>query len=242
MSTSPTGVAPSPINDAENMTFTPEVLKGLQTFISFINDGVTIEGIFEVDAALANQEVAAAEIAYVKSNPEIAQLFEERYIAPTPDLDELLKLPEGSLGFTYASHLRSKDFKQDFYPTIEVKDDATYFAMRMRQTHDIWHTVTGWFDDIGGVKLGGFQVAQTRSPLLLMVSAGVILNFIKNNQDITPIIRALQEGYDVGCQAKPFMAQKWEEAWEKPIAEWRAELNVTSVRDQSIENAKPVAV
>lgn len=209
-----------------SLSVTPELLQGLQAFLSFINDGITIEGIFDVDAALANQEVAAAEIAYVKSNPEIAQLFEERYIAPTPDIEELLKLPEDSLGFTFASYLRALNFEPEFYPKVEVKDDASYFTMRMRQTHDIWHTVTGWFNDAGGIKLAGFQVAQNRSPLLVMVSTGVILNTIKMNKDITPIIRLLQEGYDVGCQAKPFLAQKWEEAWEKPLADWRAELNI----------------
>jgi ubiquinone biosynthesis protein Coq4 len=215
------------IIDADlSLSFTPEVLKGLQAFLSFINDGITIEGIFDVDAALANQEVAAAEIAYVKSNPEIAQLFEERYIAPTPDLEELLKLPEDSLGFAFASYLRELNFKPEFYPKLEVKDDASYFAMRIRQTHDIWHTVTGWFNDAGGIKLAGFQVAQTRSPLLTMVSTGIILNTTKMNKDITPIVRLLQEGYDVGSQAKPFLAQKWEEAWEKPLAEWRSELNI----------------
>jgi ubiquinone biosynthesis protein COQ4 len=218
---------PTSIIEADlSLSFTPELLKGLQAFLSFINDGITIEGIFDIDAALANQEVAAAEIAYVKSNPEIAQLFEERYIAPTPDLDELLKLPEDSLGFTFASYLRELNFKPEFYPKVEVQDDASYFAMRIRQTHDIWHTVTGWFNDAGGIKLAAFQVAQTRSPLLTMVSVGVILNTTKMNKDITPIIRLLQEGYDVGCQAKPFLAQKWEEAWEKPLTDWRSELNI----------------
>lgn len=30
----------------------------------------------------------------------------------------------------------------------------------------------------------------------------------------------------MGQTAKPLIAQKWEEAWEKPVSVWQAELNV----------------
>jgi ubiquinone biosynthesis protein Coq4 len=30
----------------------------------------------------------------------------------------------------------------------------------------------------------------------------------------------------MGKKAKSLFAQKWEEAWEKPLAQWRAELNI----------------
>lgn len=121
---------PTSIVDADmSLSFTPELLQGLQSFLSLINEEFTIKGVFDVDDALATQEVTAAEIAYVKSNPEIAQLFEERYIAPTPNLEELLKLPKDSLGFVYASYLRELNFEQKFYPEVEVKDDASYFTM-----------------------------------------------------------------------------------------------------------------
>jgi len=33
-------------------------------------------------------------------------------------------------------------------------------------------------------------------------------------------------GYRMGAKAKPFLAQKWEENWEKPISQWRRELGV----------------
>jgi ubiquinone biosynthesis protein COQ4 len=27
-------------------------------------------------------------------------------------------------------------------------------------------------------------------------------------------------------KAKPFLAQRWEDQWDKPVAQWREELNV----------------
>lgn len=208
-----------------NQLFTPEI-RGLQGFLSIVNNGINLKDGYAMSPALAQQGLYAAEVKYLKSNPDIAQLFEERYFAPNPDIDELAKLPQDSLGFAYASYLRSNNYVQDFYPPIEVVDDASYYYMRIQQTHDIWHTVNGWLDGIGGIKLAAFQVAQTRSSLLTVVITAGMLNAIKTNQDITAIVGFLQEGYEVGIQAKPFLAQKWEEGWEKPLSQWRAELNI----------------
>ncbi|NJM48749.1 MAG: hypothetical protein HC860_23425 [Alkalinema sp. RU_4_3] len=33
-------------------------------------------------------------------------------------------------------------------------------------------------------------------------------------------------GWEMGLRAKPFMAQKWEAHWEKPVSQWREELQV----------------
>ncbi|HEY9640013.1 MAG TPA: Coq4 family protein [Coleofasciculaceae cyanobacterium] len=222
---------PVTINADMNRSLTPELLKGLQGFVAFVDNESDIEAVFDIAAALANHEASAAAITYLKSHPEMAQLFEEQYIAPTPDLEALLKLPEDSLGFAYATHMRAANLDPEFYRKVELQDDTSYLALRMRQTHDIWHTVTGYgTDPIGEIGLQAFQLAQNRSPLAVMLIAGITLSVIKMNRDLTPLVRVLQQGYDLGYQAKPFLAQKWEEGWEKPLAEWRSELNITSVK------------
>lgn len=222
---------PATIEADSPRSFAPEVLQGLRGFLTFIENGEDLEAVFDIAAALADQEVSFSAIAYLKSHPEIAQLFEEQYLAPTPDLDALLRLPEDSLGFAYATHMRSANLNPEFYRKVNLQDDTTYLALRMRQTHDIWHTVTGFgTDSPGEIGLQSFQLAQNRSPLAVMLIAAVTLNLIKMNHDITPLARVIQQGYELGYQAKPFLAQKWEEAWEKPLADWRSELNVTPVR------------
>lgn len=35
--------------------------------------------------------------------------------------------------------------------------------------------------------------------------------------------------YRMGARAKPFLAQRWEENWEKPLTQWRSELGVELV-------------
>ncbi|MBD1893833.1 Coq4 family protein [Coleofasciculus sp. FACHB-129] len=223
--------SPSIINADMSRSVTPELLKGLEGFLAFIDNGTDIEAVFDIAAALANHKVSAAAITYLKSHPEIAQLFEEQYIAPTPNLEALLKLPEDSLGFAYASHMRAANLDPEFYRQVELQDDTSYLALRMRQTHDIWHTVTGFgTDPVGEIGLQAFTLAQNRSPLAVMLIAAITLNTIKMNSDLNPLVSLIQQSYDLGDRAKPFLGQKWEEAWEKPLADWRAELNVTPFR------------
>ncbi|MEP0755683.1 Coq4 family protein [Trichocoleus sp. Lan] len=223
--------SPSIINADMSRSVTPELLKGLEGFLAFIDNGTDIEAVFDIAAALANHKVSAAAITYLKSHPEIAQLFEEQYIAPTPNLEALLKLPEDSLGFAYASHMRAANLDPEFYRQVELQDDTSYLALRMRQTHDIWHTVTGFgTDPVGEIGLQAFTLAQNRSPLAVMLIAAITLNTIKMNSDLNPLVSLIQQSYDLGDRAKPFLGQKWEEAWEKPLVDWRAELNVTPFR------------
>lgn len=223
--------SPSIINADRSRSVTPELLKGLEGFLAFIDNGTDIEAVFDIAAALANHKVSAAAITYLKSHPEIAQLFEEQYIAPTPNLEALLKLPEDSLGFAYASHMRAANLDPEFYRQVELQDDTSYLALRMRQTHDIWHTVTGFgTDPVGEIGLQAFTLAQNRSPLAVMLIAAITLNTIKMNSDLNPLVSLIQQSYDLGDRAKPFLGQKWEEAWEKPLADWRSDLNVTPFR------------
>jgi ubiquinone biosynthesis protein COQ4 len=207
---------------------TPELLFGLQSFLAFIDDGTNTEAIFGIAAVLAKHEVTIASMTYLKSHPEIVQLFEEQYIAPTPNLETLIKLPEDSLGFAYVSHMQAANLSPEFFPKVEIQDDVSYLTLRMRQTHDIWHTVTGFgTDSVGEIQLLAFQLAQNRSPFAVMLIAAITLNMIKMNNDLNPLVNVIQHGYNLGYQAKPFLAQKWEEAWEKPLSNWRAELNIS---------------
>ena len=101
--------------------------------------------------------------------------------------------------------------------------------MRLRQTHDIWHVVTG-FDTDPASELGikAVELAQTRRPMAAVVASGGILRFLyKEPEHLGEALSAVSEGYEMGIKAKPLLAQKWEDHWERPLAEWRNLLNLT---------------
>jgi ubiquinone biosynthesis protein COQ4 len=102
--------------------------------------------------------------------------------------------------------------------------------MRIRQTHDIWHVMTGFGTDLAGeTGLQAFSFAQTQSPLSVALLAGSIVSTLKSSSSLTPIVESMQQGWQMGENAHSLLAQKWEENWEKPLSEWRADLNVRSV-------------
>ncbi|WP_416670711.1 Coq4 family protein [Egbenema bharatensis] len=211
----------------KNAAMRKEFLLGLQGFMEFVKNPNNTESVFDIAEAMARTEATTGSVTYLKSIPEVAQIIEERYIAPPPNLQELLSLPQDSLGYIYSSHMTEVNFDPEFYRKVMVQDDFTYIALRMRQTHDIWHIITGFGVDVASeIGLQAFQLAQNHSPMAVMLMAGALLNMIRSCQNIDALMQMISRGYHLGLQAKPFLAQKWEEGWEKPLAEWRSELGI----------------
>lgn len=208
-----------------------EYLTGLKGLIKFAKDASQTDSVFDMSEGFRHTETYKMSMEYLKNNPENKAIVAERYIARTPDMDALLKLAENSLGYIYASKMKAANFDPEFYRKIKVEDDYTYIALRLRQTHDIWHIITGFGTDVAGeVGLQAFYLAQTRAPLAVGIMAGGILNtLLKCPDDLDRVMSAIARGYNMGTKAKSCLAQKWEENWKKPLSEWRKELQVEAV-------------
>ena len=204
-----------------------EFLKTLKGFASIILDPSQTDSVFDIVEGMRNTEVSRMALEHIKSKPETAQLIEERYIPATPDLDALMQYPSDSLGYIHASSLKAAGFDPEFYRKLEVKDDLSYVMLRLRQSHDIWHTVTGMgTDSIGELGLQAFSLAQTHMPLAIILIAGGLLKTLRHPENLDRLLDQIAIGYRMGTKAKPFLAQKWEDHWEKPLAEWRSDLNL----------------
>ncbi|HEY9626909.1 MAG TPA: Coq4 family protein [Coleofasciculaceae cyanobacterium] len=181
---------------------------------------------------MRHTEASKMAVEYIKSKPEVAQVVAERYLAPRPDLDKLLQYPPESLGYAYASAMKAQNFDPEFYRKIAVEDDLSYILLRLRQSHDVWHTVTGMSTDATGeIGLQAFSLAQTHMPLAIVLIAGGLLKTLKHPAELDRLLDRIAVGYKIGKQAKPFLAQKWEEGWEKPLAVWRSELGVEAMKE-----------
>jgi ubiquinone biosynthesis protein COQ4 len=65
------------------------------------------------------------------------------------------------------------NFDPNFYRSIQVNSDTDYLLLRLRQTHDIWHIVTGFGVDVTGeLQLKAFELSQTRRPLAIVLLLG----------------------------------------------------------------------
>src|SRR5581483_1426369 len=67
------------------------------------------------------------------------------------DFDALRRLPDGTLGREYVRFLDDNHITPDVFQKPEIGDDRIAYVMqRVRQTHDLWHVLTGYTPDVPG--------------------------------------------------------------------------------------------
>ncbi|MDX2244268.1 MAG: Coq4 family protein [Leptolyngbyaceae cyanobacterium bins.302] len=208
-----------------------QTLKGTKAFVTMLfDDSGSLTPVEELSTSLVDSPAFQLAVEQMKTSPDIAELIAERYMAPPHHLDALLQLPTNSLGYVYASSMKQAGFQPLMAP-VAIESDTSYVENRWQQTHDIWHIVTG-FDtsEIGEIGLQAFYLAQFQLPLAsLLIANALISATVLQPEALSPLLAAIAQGWEMGRNAKPFIAQKWEEAWEKPLAEWRSELNVETL-------------
>ncbi|WP_353846346.1 Coq4 family protein [Microcystis sp. M112S1] len=152
----------------------------------------------------------------------------QRYLAASLCLETLLKLSEDSLSYHYATHLIGLNFDPNFYRFIQVNSDTDYLLLRLRQTHDIWHIVTGFgVDAMGELQLKAFELSQTRRPLTIVLLLGGLFGALFSSPlSLASLWEEIVIAYNLGKNTRPFLAQKWELAWEKSLLVWRQELAI----------------
>jgi ubiquinone biosynthesis protein COQ4 len=207
-----------------------EYLTTLKSVIALLKDPAQTESVYDVEDALrqSHPQTITASVKHMLVDPQVAQLAQERYTPPAPDIAKLMTYPPHSLGYAFANYISSSGFDPGFYRKLDVVDDATYLLFRLRQTHDIWHVATGFSVDIPGeLGLKAFELAQTRRTLSGVLIAGAFLQTLLNSPDaLDKLLDRIAVGYRMGAKAKPLLAQKWEDHWEKPVEEIRKELNI----------------
>ncbi|KGF71646.1 hypothetical protein DO97_17075 [Neosynechococcus sphagnicola sy1] len=208
-----------------------DMMKAATGVFNLVQDATSLKSVFDINDGLRNSEAMQSATTYLKSIPEMAALISERYVTPIPDLKALLALPKDTLGYVYAAKMTAENFDPNFYRPVPIAEDLDYIRLRTRHTHDIWHAVTGFdTDSLGEVGLQAFGFSQMHYPsAVLIMTAGLISSVIRSTQDsheIDAYFETIYQGYQMGRQAKLFLAQKWEEGWDKPLAQWREELNV----------------
>jgi ubiquinone biosynthesis protein COQ4 len=171
---------------------------------------------------------------HLKRDPACAKLIDDRYIPPVHDLDRLLTYPENSLGYIYATAMKTSGLDPNLHVGMTAASDAHYVELRLSQTHDIWHILTGFnTSKIGEIGLQAFHLPQFPYPLATMLIANsLIASTLFDPKQLPSLLAAIGQGWRMGETAQALFAQKWEEAWDKPLTEWQAELNLQPIQDR----------
>ncbi len=185
----------------------------------------------------------------------------KRLLADRPDIVELLadrealrKLPQGSLAHAYLQFVESEKISADgirdaaargMEHLAELPAPLDFVHARMRDTHDLWHAVTGYHGDVlGEAALLGFTFAQTWNPgIALIIGIALVKTAMGAEDGGKDARRTIRDGFRRGRKAKWFPEQDWESMLALPVEEVRARLTVeappvyTEIRSSELKAA-----
>lgn len=171
-------------------------------------------------------------MAQTRDDPGLRELLRDRpeLRSDQVDYDALRRLPADTLGGAYVRHLDDNGLTADYQaaPTRYVEDDEmAYLMRRFRQTHDVWHALTG-LGTAGHeeVIIHAFSWGQLRLPVSALVIVFGTLKHIVLERRWTALRHALLEAYRNGRDAAPLLPIYWEKMWEHPLSEVRERYGV----------------
>ncbi|HEY2774791.1 MAG TPA: Coq4 family protein [Candidatus Binatia bacterium] len=167
-------------------------------------------------------------------------LNERRNLLPLlQDRERLRALPAGTLGREYARFLDTENISAE--GLVEASNDAEDGAVflddrarvlsnRLRDTHDLWHVVTGYQRDLFGEgALLAFSYAQTRNPGIGFIVVMAALRRWREGH--TDAVRLSWQAWRRGRRANSFVAADWEGMLVLPLGEVRTKLGIDEPRE-----------
>jgi ubiquinone biosynthesis protein COQ4 len=128
--------------------------------------------------------------------------------------------------------LRVRGLSPDVFQDVpkEVPDPRmAYVIQRLRQTHDLWHVVTGYDTDAASeIALQAFTFAQVRAPSSAILA---VLGTLKAARTKPDLGRDVVRAFRLGRRAEPLPVFPWEDHWATPLVEVRALLGLPAPRN-----------
>ena len=166
--------------------------------------------------------------AMMASTDEGRALLRERPSLDSSGVDRaaLRNLPADTLGATYIRFLDANGLDGDYFQAPpDVPEDVAYLSKRLRQSHDVWHAVTGYTPSVRDeIALQAFTWAQLKAPHALLIVLGGLAAFGWRDLGLWA---HTWRGYRAGKRAAFLGAVRWENHWAEPLSAVRAALHVS---------------
>ena len=144
----------------------------------------------------------------------------------------LAALPVGSLGAVYRDFTDTGGVTPQGLVAVSnqvmngIEHPVAWYGRRIRDSHDLWHVVTGYgLDSLGEASLVAFSYAQTRSLGWAAIAIGAAIKSRKGPSQ--PYASAILEGYRRGKAANWLPQQDWLALLPQPLESVRAALGLT---------------
>jgi ubiquinone biosynthesis protein COQ4 len=218
-------VVSSPIRSVKRVVEAATALRNV------LRDPDDTKQFFRFIEALGSRAPAGFTARFAFSRPG-ARLLAERpnILDRLQDRAWLASLPPTSLGRAYLDFMQRDGLTPEFLVTASevetdaspIPDEADYIGRRMRDTHDLWHVVTGYGGDLlGEGAVLTFTFAQTMN-----VGIGVFAGIAALLADEPEARRLLLDAFARGLRAGWLPAVEWEELLSQDLDTVRLKLRV----------------
>jgi len=206
-----------------------DAYRGLRAVGRIVMDPTNLDEVFVLADLSERSSQLEQVIAELREDPEIARLFDAKPRLGPVDQDALAELPEGTLGREYAEFMRARGLRHEDLTLVDSDDrDIDWLRNHLRETHDLWHVVTGFHTDVAGeLGLQAFYAAQIEGPLpILLLAVGFTNTLVKGMDDMSARLDAITRGWLLGKRSRSMFGLRFADWLERPLSELREELEM----------------
>jgi ubiquinone biosynthesis protein COQ4 len=148
------------------------------------------------------------------------------------DYDALRALRPDTLGGAYARFLDARGLSPDiFHRPPGVPIEFAYVAQRIRQTHDVWHVLTGIDTNVPGeVMLQAFTRGQLGTRTAWVIS---VLGTLVYGLHYLFLASEVRRWHRIGKEASFLLSVRWESMWDEPLDNVRERVGIVGVARSS---------
>jgi len=212
-------------------------VKAWHHFKNLIADKEDTAEVFHIVEALAGNAFVRNATNF-RNSPKAMEIMDRNIYLPDmlDDHDELRKLPSNSLGQAYVRFMEKEGLTaaglvaeyERYDEGHENRADLTeWYGDRLRDTHDLFHVLTGYGRDaLGEQCLLGFTYSQNPNLGILFIAYAGGLEIKKEASSKIPVFSAIRQGQKMGKAAKRIPYDHIEDLLAMPLDEARAYLNI----------------
>jgi ubiquinone biosynthesis protein COQ4 len=207
----------------------------LKALRKVLNDKEDTGQVFELLGALNGDATSRNYARLLRTHAGGRLAYERVELAPRLMDDAWLdSFADGTVGAAYRHFVRSENLSADGLVEIsrqrrarvDERHPLAWFGRRVRDTHDIWHILSGYHRDaLGEACLVAFTYAQTRALGWAVLATGAALRPRAGKQ--ADYVKAIWQGYQRGKAAAWLPGEDYEALMREPLDAARARLGIT---------------
>lgn len=140
------------------------------------------------------------------------------------DLEALANLPDGTLGREFMRYFQTNGI-EPFVTSFPIESDVDYLSKRYRETHDLFHVITGYgTDEPGEMELQAFVLGNLGVRQAILILAFSLPRRVQQFgfKGMRAHLARLRAAYRRGRRSRELLSVGFEKLWTQPVSELSA--------------------